>query len=226
MFIVYISGIDGCGKTTQAKLLVEELQKQGLDVDYMWFRWEPSFRKIINAFRTAKTKHAVATKTDIVEAENAEQGDWLKFKRNILSNSVVRRLWLLYACFDYFTAYRRGFRKITLDVIVIDRYVDDFIIDQAINLKIPPEQSYLIKENFFMKKFHFPDFNIIIDLPAMKGYTRKSDGTPLSYLETREKYYQTMTGSKTIHLNGLESINDLSDKIRIWVFSQLEVTGT
>lgn len=226
MFIVYISGIDGCGKTTQAKLLVEELQKQGLDVDYMWFRWEPSFRKIINAFRTVKTKHTVATKTDIVEAENTEQGDWLKFKRNILSNSVVRRLWLLFACFDYFTAYRRGFRKITSDVIVIDRYVDDFIIDQAINLKIPPEQSYLIKENFFMKKFHFPDFNIIIDLPAMEGYTRKSDGTPLSYLETREKYYQTMTDSKTIHLNGLERINDLSDKIRTWIFSQLEVPGT
>jgi thymidylate kinase len=226
MFIIYLSGIDGCGKTTQAKLLVEELQKQGLDVDYVWFRWEPSFRKIINAFRMLKTKHTVATKIDIVEAENAEQGDWLKFKRNILSNSVVRRLWLLFACFDYFTAYRRGFRKITSDVIVIDRYVDDFIIDQAINLKMPPEQSYLIKENFFLKKFHFPDFNIIIDLPAMEGYTRKSDGTSLSYLETREKYYKTMTDSKTIHLNGLESIYDLSDKIRTWVFSQLAVTGT
>ncbi len=226
MFIVYISGIDGCGKTTQAKLLVEELQKQGLDADYMWFRWEPSFRKIINAFRTVKTKHTVAAKTDIVESENTEQGDWLKFKRNILSNSVVRRLWLLYACFDYFTAYRRGFRKITSEVIVIDRYVDDFIIDQAINLKMPPEQSYLIKKNFFLKKFHFPDFNIIINLPAMEGYTRKSDGTSLSYLETREKYYQTMTDSKTIHLDGLERINDLSDKIRIWIFSQLKVTGT
>lgn len=69
------------------------------------------------------------------------------------------------------------------------------------------------------------DFNIIIDLPAMEGYTRKSDGTPLSYLETREKYYQTMTDSRTIHLNGLESTNDLSDKIRTWVLSQLKVTG-
>ena len=60
----------------------------------------------------------------------------------------------------------------------------------------------------------------------MEGYTRKSDGTPLSYLETREKYYQALADSKTVHLNGLESINDLSDKIRTWIFSQLKVTGT
>ena len=222
MKIIYLSGIDGCGKTTQAKLLIDKLQKKGLNAEYLWFRWEPSFRHFISTYKTVKQETNTRKKQSI-EKENADQKDWLKFKRRILGNSFFRFLWLQYACGDYYFSYKKRFKKIHADVIVIDRFVNDFIIDQAVNLDVAPDATQVISNNFFLKKFHFPDFNIIIDLPAYEGYTRKNDGTPLNYLETREKYYQALQSQQTLHLDGLQSIEDLENQIYKWVADKLEV---
>ena len=51
-------------------------------------------------------------------------------------------------------AYQKRLNSFTGDVMVIDRYVDDFIIDQSVNLDIPPGKTDLLKNNFFLKKFH------------------------------------------------------------------------
>ena len=225
MKIIYLSGIDGCGKTTQAKLLVEGVCDKGIKAEYVWFRWEPSVRRLINSLRSTKTKRARGYVNNLVETENNEQGDWLVFKRKILANPSAKQLWLFYACMDYYLAYRKLLKKNLADVVVMDRYINDFIIDQSINLNIPPGQSDLIDNNFFLKKFHFPDYNIIIDLPAKEGYTRKNDGTSLAYLETRENYYKAITNSKTVHLDGLESIDKLATQIQSWVFQKLKVTS-
>lgn len=221
MKVIYISGIDGCGKTTQAKLLVDRLQQKGLNAKYLWLRWEPSFRNIITAFRTAKKRHLSETQR-LIDNENTEQKDWLKFKQHILANSFFRMLWLHYACGDYYFSYKKRLNKITADIVVVDRYINDFVIDQAINLDIAPDKLELIIDNFFLKKFHFSEYNIIIDLPAFEGYTRKSDGTSLSYLETREKYYQSLTGNNVIHLDGLNTIDDLAFQISEWTFDKFE----
>lgn len=226
MQIIYLSGIDGCGKTTQAKLLVEALRQKGLNTEYMWFRWEPTVRKIVKIFRYARAIPVAKDGENIAEFENAEQRKWLKFKRYILTNSFIKTSWLYYASADYFMAYKRRFKKVAADVIVMDRYIDDFVIDQAVNLNLPPECSSNIKNNYFLAKFHFPNHNIIIDLPAAEGYARKSDGTSLSYLETRETYYRAMLGRHTLHLNGLESIDALSARIKAWVYQQLDVTDS
>lgn len=225
MKIIYLSGIDGCGKTTQSRLLVDRLQKKGLNAQYLWFRWEPSFRNAINTFR-ATTSKPVGEKKQLVEQENAEQKDWLKFKRKILANPFFRLLWINYACSDYYFSYKKRFKKLTAEVIVIDRYVEDFIIDQAVNLNIAPDKTGAISDNVFLKKFHFPDFNIIIDLPALEGYIRKNDGTPLSYLETREKYYQALSGENTLHLDGLNPIDELTSQITSWIDDKLGAKTT
>jgi len=145
MKIIYLSGIDGCGKTTQAKLLVDKLIEKGLNAEYKWLRWEPSFKKITNYFKLIKTKNSKSANVDSVEKENIEYGRWLKFKRILLSNPLIRQLWLLYACSDYYMSYRRRFPRITKDFIIVDRYIDDFIIDQAINLNIDPKKINIIQ---------------------------------------------------------------------------------
>lgn len=223
MKIIYISGIDGCGKTTQSAKLIDNLQAKGLNAEYLWLRWEPSLRKTIKMFRNAKINSSASRMENGMEQENADESGWLKFKRNMMDNPLLRYLWLMYACCDYYRNYREKFKELQGGLIVLDRYVDDFIIDQAINLNIPPERMDLIKHNYFLTKFHIPNCRIIIDLPPHEGYKRKSDGTPLSYLQTREKYYMAMSGNNTLHLSGLESIDDLAEEIYNWVISLLEV---
>lgn len=221
MKLIYLTGIDGCGKTTHAKLLVNGLQRKGIDAKYLWLRWEPSFRRIIKAFRSVK-ESGLTHEGQRSDEESFKQQTWLDFKRRILTNPVIRQLWLYCASYDYYRSYKRSFKKLSPDIIVIDRYLADFIIDQAVNLGIAPADTALISKNTFLKKFHSPDLNIIIDLPAQEGYRRKNDGTPLSYLEIREKYYLSMNGKDTLHFDGLNSIDELSSQITESVIDKIE----
>ncbi len=39
--LICVMGIDGSGKSTATKRVVEQLQHSGVDVGYVWDRWEP-----------------------------------------------------------------------------------------------------------------------------------------------------------------------------------------
>jgi len=224
MKIVYLSGIDGCGKTTQAKLLVEALRKKGVNAEYFWLRWEPSFKKISNHIRSFVSNFYSKNRkkpSKVDENQDNNQDKWLFLKRKMLSNLFIRKLWLVLSSADYYFAYKKCFKKMTADVAVVDRYINDFIIDQAINSGVDPERINKIKRAYFLNKFRFPDYTIIINLPASEGYSRKNDGTSQDYLEVRQRYYKSINGQNTLHLNGLESIDVLHDKVKTWVFQQI-----
>ena len=212
--LIYISGIDGCGKTTQAKLLVDTLRKRGFNADYEWMRWEPTFRRVIKSFRSLIARRKIKEHDSSEELENNEHDHWNKFKRKLLSNPVIKELWWLYACADYYFSICKEFRNLYGEITIIDRYIDDFIIDQAINFNLSPEDSVKLENNVFLKKFKPPDLKIIIDLPAIEGYTRKKDGTSLKYLEKREAYYKRLYAvNNSVHLDGFEDIPSLASKI-------------
>jgi len=226
VLIIYISGIDGCGKTTQSKLLVEALKKRGLDSEYVWLRWEPSFKKVFRFFNSLITRDRIkeGMGNGIIENENIKYSEWYNFKRKILLNQFVRELWWYHACADYYYSLRKRFRNLYSKVIVVDRYVDDFIIDQAINFGVASENCNKLANNIFIKRFKSPDLKIIMDLPAIVGYTRKQDGTPLNYLKQREAYYKGLPASDTtVHLNGLEDIPFLSRQIEKYAISALTI---
>jgi len=214
MLIIYISGIDGCGKTTQSKLLVDTLVDRGLDVCYLWLRWEPSFRRMFRFFRLIIAGRKKNENLDIQKVENLVENNWLDFKRRVLTNAWIRKIWWFHACADYYYSSRKRFRSLDAEIIVIDRYLDDFIIDQACNLALPPERAYILANNIFLKRFMAPDLRIVIDLPASEGYARKRDGTSLNYLKRRELYYKSLSASdNTVHLNGLDDVLSLAKQI-------------
>lgn len=225
MIIIYLSGIDGCGKTTQAKLLVESLQAAGHNAVYSWLRWEPSFVKLIKIFRRVKScsSQGHSIDADITAAENHSDAEWLKFKRKLLSLKIFQNVWLFCATADYYLSYRKKQKDIKADILIIDRYYFDFIVDQAVNLSLPAGQCQQIEKSFFLSRFQVPDCNIIIDLPAEIGYKRKSDGTPLSYLQTRENFYASLFPSdRAFRVDGRLPIPDLSSRITNHVLHFLE----
>jgi thymidylate kinase len=215
--MIYLSGIDGCGKTTQAERLTVALKKRGIDASYIWLRWEPSLRKLIPFFRSMITPPD-GKKTERAEIENRNQDNWLKNKRKIFSNPFVRNLWWVYACADYYLACQNRLGKVDTDILVADRYLDDFIIDQAINFSLSSDEYRKLSESFFLRKFKSPAIRIIIDLPAQEAYIRKHDGTSLSYLEKREPYYKAIPG---IHLNGMNDIDSLAKEIETFAVHNL-----
>lgn len=223
MFLIYISGIDGCGKTTQANLLVDNLRNAGVDAEYMWLRWEPSLKKIINLVRKVKLKKSENGR-NLLEHENFQEGTWLNFKRRFLSNPLLRYLWMLYACNDYYYSCRMKIFAKTSGVIIADRYIYDFVIDQAVNFLLPPEKCMnIITSTRLSSKLRMPDLNLIIDIPAGEAYKRKMDGTPLNYLELRRSYYQrNFDGKKAIHFDGLKGIPELANEILNFVMHEID----
>ncbi len=221
-FYVYISGIDGCGKTTQAKQLVKALTDAGVNAEYAWLRWEPSLRVIFNALKSLRKKKPPISGEERHQKEDRTENDWVAFKKKLLKNPFFRKAWMGYASLDYYLGYLLGMRKVKSRVVVLDRYVHDFMVDQGVNLGKSPEECFSIAENFFIRKFRFPDLNIIIDLPPEEGYKRKMDGTSLGHLEARSHFYQALDGKNTIHLDGLADIETLAATIKGQVFKRLE----
>lgn len=222
MILIYISGIDGCGKTTQARLLVKSLQQKGVDAQYAWLRWEPSLRKVFSFLKSASKKTEKNTTLLKNELERIRHNEWVSLKTKILSFNIIRRLWWVYACADYYFTSRKPFRKLNFEVVVIDRYLLDFLIDQASNLGVKPADTQKLLNSFFLKRFKHPNLTIIIDLPASEGYSRKLDGTPLDYLKEREKRYRAVPSSgHTLHINGLNDIDVVATEISGWVIKKL-----
>jgi len=97
--IIYISGIDGCGKTTQANHLLEKLQDKGIDVEYQWLRWEPSLVNVLKFLKRLLGKSEKLTNKSIKTNEKAESS-WHCLKQKLMKFKFSRRLWLSYASYD------------------------------------------------------------------------------------------------------------------------------
>jgi len=228
MIIIYISGIDGCGKTTQSLLLEKELRSRGVSVKYAWLRWDPSFRKLFDLLRLIIGKIRTNRNFSAIHQEQLHHNRWILFKKSVLSKRLFQRLWWRYASMDYLYALKKKIGDLsTYDVIIVDRYIQDFVIDQAINLGVSSQDQFSIIEKLKAKSFRFPDYTIIINLPAEVGYRRKSDGTPLDYLKERESRYRLIPHDhRTLHLNGLESIDLLAHSILTWVTHSTSIQNT
>lgn len=222
MFLICITGIDGCGKTTQAQLLLKVLKKEGFDAQYVWLRWEPSLRIVFSFIKSVLWNFKKKSIWSKNELENFQHSGWVFLKAKIFSFRILKWLWWNYACADYYFTSRKPFRKINSEVVIVDRYLLDFLIDQASNLEVKSTDTQKLLDNFFLKRFRFPNLNILIDLPASEGYTRKLDGTSLDYLKDREKSYsETQPTEDTLHVNGLNTIDVISNEISQWVLKKL-----
>ncbi len=225
MILIYISGIDGCGKTTQALSLVEWLQEQGHSAEYQWLRWEPSIVPLIKKFKNSVRKKSVVNnenKAKIAELD-ADHAKWGKLKTALFSSAIFRKLWLYYATRDYYHAYKKAHKTWSSDYIIMDRYLIDFIIDQSLNFGIDVSSFIENTRKTAINKMEPASLSVLIDIPAEIGYQRKLDGTPLAYLTERRKSYLSIPDSnKLLRLDGTDDIDEIQTSIRQWITNHLQ----
>ena len=225
MILIYISGIDGCGKTTQALSLVEWLQEQGHSAEYQWLRWEPSIVPLIKKFKKIlRKKSAVSNDNKAKVAElDADHAKWGKLKSSLFSSAIFRKLWLYYATHDYYRAYKKAHKKWSSDYIIMDRYIIDFMIDQSLNFGIDVSTFIENAQKTAIDKMESAALSVLIDIPAEVGYQRKLDGTPLAYLaERRNSYLSIPDSEKLLRLNGTDDIDEIQTAIRQWITNHLQ----
>lgn len=125
LHIFFLSGVDGSGKSTHAKLLYVYAKKNGLKTRYLWLRWSPflTYTLFFYALIRKRTIKMTLTKNDqriTFKAHLFWTDPILRkiYPRGLLFDSLLR--YLLELLFAYVRC---------LDLIVIDRFFLDIVVD-------------------------------------------------------------------------------------------------
>jgi thymidylate kinase len=186
--LICFTGIDGSGKTTQARLLVDWLTSRGVQATYTWSRGEVlAFRRIFLSLG----RKALGTSTREIANDQASYREYQSRKSRLMGNALVRTLWSVMTYAEHVvqinTDIRRGVRAGSW--VVCDRYQWDTLIDLAVlNRK---SSRWLVNGfNMFMWRFlPSPPLTFLIDIPAEEAMRRKDDIPSLEYVQTRRDHY-------------------------------------
>ncbi len=176
--LIAFSGIDGSGKTTQVKLLQDQLRRNGFETSKMWSRWRPLLSLPL-LFVLRKSGQVSVHKADFLSI--------VEF--HAIKNQSVASLWC-------FATQLENFLKISVKIIIpltlgraviCDRYVLDLMVDGVSDLHDSPTE---IRFGFkLLRLLPRPDRAFLIDIDAESAFKRKPDMPSISYNIERIRSY-------------------------------------
>lgn len=208
MKIICITGIDGAGKTTQAKSAVVSLRKAGISAVYLYGRTYP----VISRWMMALGKITLLRRFSIKQ-------DYQVYHRE--KKSIMRRPLLkwFYTSAIYIDYYIQIWIKLLpqflqKNVIILDRYIYDTVIsDLAVHLNYSLDETRQAIQRGF-RFLPLPAKTIFIDLPEDIAFARKNDVVHVDYLSERRCFYQILKDrSEVVVLDGTVPLEQISRSV-------------
>jgi thymidylate kinase len=218
--LIVLTGIDGSGKTTQANLLIKNLEKDGIKAVYVWSRWEPLFLRPLIKIWKKKSRGSI-------DKQNNSFLNHREEKQKILNNPIFRGLWIWAFFIDYGLQifYKVRIKLLRKKLIISDRIYFDSIIDQAVNLA-DRKDLLLDSINSLWMRIFFPRpcLVIYIDCPEEIALSRKKDTYGIDYLVDRRKLYlRLMEKYGWLKIDGTLPIEEIASEIKNKVYKQLGI---
>ena len=180
--LICFIGIDGSGKTTQAKALAAALLDSGVKSKYVYNRFVPILARPFMAigkllFFRKKGKF-----------ENY-QGYSVTAKR-VFKHSFIAVIYQYCLLLDYAfqTLMRLGLPLVFRCNVICDRYLYDTAADISVDLNYSKEKMKAIL-GAFSHIFPKPFLVILVDIPEEIAYSRKTDIPALEFLKDRRARY-------------------------------------
>jgi len=131
--IIFFSGPDGSGKTTQAKMVTASLLERGLRARYVWMRW------------FAFLSYPLLGVCKLLGYTIRERCQPI---RKYYRNRAIAHLWLQIFLLDYiiYVYLKRLYGKD--EVLVVDRFMPDIFVDVIYDTRLNPLKSIIGK--FFL----------------------------------------------------------------------------
>ena len=204
LFICF-TGMDGAGKTTLAKFLMDDLKDMGIKSRYVYNRYVPIILRpimLIGELLFLRNKDFYKNYTLYSSTKRTASK----------KHPVLARLYQHLLLFDYF--FQILF-KIKLPLlfgknIVCDRYIYDTIVtDLSVDFNYSEED---VKKSLYkiLSLFPKPDITFLVDLPEEIAYQRKDDVPSIDYLrDRRETYLHIGKECRMIILDGARPLDEL-----------------
>ena len=213
IFICF-TGMDGAGKTTLAKFLIDDLHDRGIKSRYVYNRYVPIILRPIMLIGKLLFLRDKDFYKDYTEYSNTKRTASRR-------HSVLARLYQRLLLFDYF--FQILF-KIKLPLlfgknIVCDRYIYDTIVtDLSVDFNYSEEdvQKSLYK---ILSWFPTPNITFLVDLPEKIAYQRKDDVPSIDYLKDRRETYLHMGKEcEMMILDGVTPLDELKSVVKgnVW----------
>ena len=215
--LIYFMGMDGSGKTTQAKILKKELDHCGIKNKYTWNRFEPFLSYPCVALARMfllKDKDAFL-----------DYKSYTNNKNKLFKSKVLSMLYIRVMLVDYF--FQISF-KVTIPLlmginVICDRYIYDTMVDLMVDSGNSLEN---VKKKINRFLFFIPKPNLVffIDIPAETAFARKDDVPSIDYLVSRRNMYHTIADcmnsgrlniGELIILDGRKTVDQLKNEIKL-----------
>lgn len=204
--IICFTGIDGSGKTTLARGLVEELQNRGLDAAYVYGRYQPVLlRPVMYLGRLFffRDKDAFSDYEEYASSKQQASRD----------HTVLASLYQRLALWEYTLQL---LVQVSLPVVlhqrtlICDRYVMDTVLtDLAVDFQYS-EETIRSTMRRMRDRFPAPDLTFLIDLPEEIAMARKTDTPSVAYLrERRHLYLRAAEEMDAVVLDGTRPLDEI-----------------
>ena len=206
MLIISFMGIDGSGKTTNAKWLVNWLREHGFKATYIWNRPYSRLAQIMSTFLMfifpKKKKHMDSTSDSEVKEIFLKSGILTAIYKNVILLDFILSLYLRF--FPSFILRKNA---------VFDRYIYDVVLDLSISLKYSAAQiRELVKT--VSRAVPKPQLAFFLDVPESVAIARKQDIHSLDSLRIRRELYKIISSEcNMIVIDGSKSLEEIQKEI-------------
>jgi dTMP kinase len=215
-FLICFTGIDGSGKTTQAKMLTDKLNEKGMDAIYVWNRggshWTKAFLKL-GRFVLRIPKKTINNNESVI---NPYDQKYVERKSKLFKFWIIRSLWEYATRFDHIRQTKVEILPLLKSnkIVVCDRYIWDSTVDLAVTFN--ETEGWLNKKNnkLTWNAVPFPDITFYIEISPEAAFARKEDIPNLDYVKKRARFYQEICRLlEMCRIDGTSDINLIHQEI-------------
>lgn len=208
IFLICFTGMDGTGKTTQAKFLVNSLEASGVRCRYVWNTYRPILTKPFLILGKALFLHGKNAFDDYSQYDNR--------KKKTLRKGFFAKGYEYLSLIDYIAQCFWTIRlpRMFGQSIVCDRYLYDVVVNLAVELDHGNEKiDRLLK--VLSTLIPKPDLVFLLDLAEEVAYKRKTDTPSVEHLKNRRRLYTSIVnGHGFIILDGSKDLEELQQTIQ------------